>query len=104
MRGSGEALLEDSCVIRKDVVRLVVLMVLVGIAVACGRESGSPTSPSNSTPPTLTAPSVEAPADDAQLDTLRPTLSVRNGSSNQSSARTYEFQIADTEDFAASSA
>ena len=46
----------------------------------------------------------ESPANNDQLDTLRPTLTVTNGTSTQSGARTYEFQISDRADFAAMSA
>ncbi len=65
---------------------------------ACGG-GDSPSAPSPPINPTLTAPVVEAPADGTQLDTLRPTFTVRNGSSDQAGARTYEFQISDTADF-----
>jgi hypothetical protein len=47
----------------------------------------------------LTAPSIESPGGDLQLGTLRPTLTVRNGTSDQSGARTYEFQVSDRTDF-----
>jgi hypothetical protein len=50
--------------------------------------------------PTLTAPVPDSPADDAQTDTFRPTITVRNGTSDQpSGTRTYEFQISDRSDF-----
>jgi hypothetical protein len=74
--------------------------------VACsGGKSSSSTTPTSPTPPpvvappTLTAPTVDSPADSAQLDTLRPTLTVRNGTSNQNGTRTYEFQYSDKSDF-----
>jgi hypothetical protein len=74
---------------------------------ACSDDKpASPTTPS--TPqvvaPTLTAPQVDAPDDDQQLDTLRPTLRVVNATSNQTGAKTYEFQISDAQDFSAASA
>ena len=48
----------------------------------------------------LTAPAPDSPADDAAMDTLRPTLTVRNGTSDQpSGTRTYEFQVSDRSDF-----
>ena len=65
---------------------------------ACASENETPTTPTPSAP-TLTAPAIEAPAADAQLDTLRPVLTVRNGTSNQSGTRTYEFQVATTTSF-----
>ena len=79
------------------------LIAAASLTAACGSDSnsGSPTSPGTTTP-TLTAPRAESPSDNQQLDTLRPTLTVANGTSNGSGARTYEFQISDTSDFAPS--
>jgi hypothetical protein len=71
------------------------LTLLVMTTACSGDESGAPGSPS----PSLSAPSIDAPAADAQLDTLRPTLTVRNSTSTASGARTYEFQIADNTGF-----
>jgi hypothetical protein len=69
-------------------------------AIACGGgESAGPSQPSPVVNPRLTAPVADGPAADEQLDTLRPTLTVRNGTSDQAGARTYEFQISDTADF-----
>lgn len=71
---------------------------------ACGSDS-SPSSPSSSTPstpPTLTKPTLDSPADGVQLDNKRPTLTVNNGTSNQTAAaKTYEFQISDNSSFTA---
>jgi len=47
----------------------------------------------------LTAPAPQTPGDGDQLETLRPTLTVTNGTSDQTGSRTYEFQIADNEAF-----
>jgi hypothetical protein len=76
-------------------------LVLIGMAVACGGSGGGPAgpTPAPSGPATVTAPVPESPASDAQLDTLRPTLTVRNGSSGEAGARTYEFQVSDSSDF-----
>jgi hypothetical protein len=76
----------------------------LGIAIACGGSGGSPTQPSpgGSGSATLTAPAPDTPVNDAQLETLRPTLTVRNGTSSASGARTYEFQISDRSDFSTS--
>jgi hypothetical protein len=63
-----------------------------------------PTTPTTPVAPTLTAPAADTPEDDQQLDTLRPTLRVTNATSNQTGAKTYEFQVSDTSDFAAASA
>ncbi len=71
---------------------------LVAIATACGGEK-SPTSPAP-VAPTVSAPTLQAPADDDQLDTLRPTLVVKNATSDQAGARTYEFQVSDSASFA----
>ncbi len=48
---------------------------------------------------TLTAPAASAPADQAQLVTLRPTLTVTNGTSDTAGGKTYEFQVSDKSDF-----
>ncbi len=69
------------------------------LIVACGGKSSTPTTP---TPvaATLSAPKLDAPAANAQLDTLRPALTVQNVTSDQpNGARTYEFQISDTNAF-----
>ncbi len=80
--------------------RHVPLSLLLAAAGACGGSS----SPSSPTPvaATLTAPVLDSPARDEQLDTLRPVLAVRNSTSDQTGARTYEFQIADNTGFSAS--
>jgi hypothetical protein len=73
-------------------------------AAGCSSKSSDnpgPTAPGPSNP-ALTAPVPESPANDVQLSTLRPTLTVTNGTSTLSGARTYEFQISDRSDFAAS--
>lgn len=46
--------------------------------------------------PRLTPPTPESPANLEQLSSLRPTLTVRNGSSSQAGTRTYEFEISDS--------
>ena len=78
---------------------VVVFSILAALAASACGGSDSPSAPSPVVDPKLTAPAVEAPADGTQLDTLRPTLIVRNGSSDQSGTRTYEFQISETADF-----
>jgi hypothetical protein len=74
---------------------------LLGVGIACSKSESptEPTPPPNPGSPTLTAPAPETPSNDAQLDTLRPTLTARNGTSTTSGARTYEFQISDRADF-----
>ena len=72
------------------------------VATACGDKK--PTTPTTPAPvaATLTAPKVDAPATGSQLDTLRPTLTVQNVTSDQpTGTRTYEFQISDTTGFTA---
>lgn len=75
---------------------------LVMFATACG-EKKTATSPTPAAP-TVQAPALEAPAADTQLDTLRPTLSVRNASSDQTGSRTYEFQVSDNNSFGTANA
>lgn len=84
--------------------RLGLRMITAGLLcmpLACSKSgSSTPTTPSpNPGSPTLTAPSPETPSGDAQLDTLRPTLTVRNGTSTAAGARVYEFQVSDRSDF-----
>jgi hypothetical protein len=69
------------------------------LAAACGGDK-TPTTP---TPvaATLTTPTLESPVKDAQLDTLRPVLTVRNATASQAGTRTYEFQVADNTSFTA---
>lgn len=68
-------------------------------AAACGG-SKSPSGPTTTPAANLTAPTIDSPALDTQLDTLRPTLTVRNSTSDQAGTRTYEFQVSDTSGFA----
>lgn len=72
------------------------LCVPLVLVIACGGGS-SPTTPDPGA--TLAAPVLESPSADEQLDTLRPTLTVRNVTTSQPGARTYEFQISDTSAF-----
>jgi hypothetical protein len=78
---------------------LAALVAVLGISACGGSNDGGPTTPTPAA--TLGAPTLQSPADGEQLDTLRPTLTVRNATSDQTGARTYEFQIADTQGFAA---
>lgn len=78
-------------------------LALAGLAAACGG-SGSREVPLVETPTspgtvTLTAPVAQSPANDAQLDTLRPVLTISNATASASGARTYEFQLSDRSDF-----
>ena len=74
----------------------VLLAAMVTIA-GCGGKK-TPTTP---TPvaANLTAPALDSPSSNEQLDTLRPTLTVRNAAADQAGVRTYEFQISDTNAF-----
>jgi hypothetical protein len=86
------------------VIRWTSVYMAVGAAVivaGCGGDSKTPTAPA--TPATLTAPAIDAPAVDTQLDTLRPVLSVKNATSTQTGAKTYEFQVSDSTAFSAAS-
>jgi hypothetical protein len=70
------------------------------VTAACG-EDKSPTTPTAAAA-TITAPALATPEDNAQLDTLRPTLTVRNATADQTGTRMYEFQISDSSGFASS--
>jgi hypothetical protein len=79
------------------------LCALIALTAACGGSHSSTPAPTPVVNPNLTAPAPATPADNEQLDTLRPTLTVKNGTSDQpAGARTYEFEIADNADFTAS--
>ena len=89
--------------------RLRILPALLAVVVsACGSSASStaptptPTPPPVVVPvaPTLTIPTPVTPLDAAQLDNVRPTLTINNGTSNQTTpAKTYDFQIADNSAF-----
>jgi hypothetical protein len=81
--------------------KFVNVLVLAGFALApaaCSDKKATPTSPAP-VAANVSAPGLEAPAADMQLDTLRPTLTVRNATSDQAGTRTYEFQVSDTQSF-----
>ena len=87
------------------IARVILAVAVLAGASACSdsSSSSSPSSPTPVTPATLTKPTPDSPADGAQLDTKRPTLTVNNGTSNQSTTpKTYEFQISDNSTFTAS--
>src|SRR5262245_61332502 len=70
--------------------RIALPMLLTFVVSGCSGSSKSPTSPTPTptVPATLTKPTADAPADGAQLDNVRPTVTVVNGTSNQSGAKT----------------
>jgi hypothetical protein len=80
-----------------SVLRLGTLLI-AAMASACGGGKESPASP---TPvaATLTAPALDSPGMNEQLDTLRPTLTVKNATADQTGSRTYEFQVSDSTTF-----
>jgi hypothetical protein len=74
------------------------------VALAACTSGGAPTQPSALAPPvtlTLTAPANEMPSDDQQLTTIQPELRIAKGTSTPAGTRTYEFQVASSEEFAA---
>jgi hypothetical protein len=74
---------------------------LAVLIVACGGDKPAPTTPTPVSA-TLSAPRLDSPAAGAQTDTLRPTLTVQNVTSDQpTGTRTYEFQVSDTTSFTA---
>jgi len=87
--------------------RIILAVAMLAAAWGCSDKttpsSPSPSTPGTSTPPTLTKPAPDVPENGAQLDTKRPTLTVANGTSNQSTAaKTYEFQVSDNSTFTVS--
>ena len=79
-------------------------VVMCLVLVSCGSKSTpgggpAPTTPTPTIPARLTAPAPDSPTHQGQLGTLRPTLTVANGTSDQPGKRTYEFQVSDRADF-----
>ena len=87
--------------IRLHVSWIALVLVMIGVG-ACG--SDKPAAPTTPTVVNVTAPGLDAPADHEQLDTLRPTLTVKNATADAQGARMYEFQISDNTNFTASTA
>jgi hypothetical protein len=88
------------------ITRVILAVAMLAAAWGCSEKS-TPSSPSSTpaptTPPTLTKPVPDSPDNGAQLDTKRPTLTVTNGTSSQTTAaKTYEFQVSDNSTFTAS--
>jgi hypothetical protein len=81
--------------------RFVDVVTIAGALAIGGCGSSSRPAPTAPTPaPTLTAPKLDSPANQSQSDSLRPTLTVQNVTSDQpTGTRTYEFQISDTTAF-----
>lgn len=86
--------------------RTISILMTCVVTASCGSKSTdgggpAPTSPSPTvTVARLTAPTPDSPANQLQLNTLRPALTVTNGTSDQpQGTRTYEFQISDRADF-----
>jgi hypothetical protein len=78
------------------------LVLITLVAAGCG--SDKPAAPTTPTVINVTAPGLDAPADHEQLDTLRPTLTVRNATADAQGTRMYEFQISDNSNFTTSTA
>jgi hypothetical protein len=80
---------------------IAVAAVAATIGACGGSKSATPTTPTPVSA-TLTAPKLDSPETGAQADSLRPTLTVQNVTSDQpSGTRTYEFQVSDTTSFSA---
>ena len=82
---------------------LVVASGCVAGVIACS--SNAPLAPAGASvnAPAITAPTPDSPADGAAAGTYRPALVVKNGTSSQTGARLYEFQVSDRPDFAVAS-
>jgi len=88
--------------VKNRVLALVGVPMMAAVIGACGDSKPTPPTTPAPLPATLTAPKVDAPSSGSQLDTLRPTLTVQNVTSDQpNGSRTYEFQVSDTTAFSA---
>jgi hypothetical protein len=90
------------------IARITLAVAVLALAWGCSDKTtpASPTTPTAGQPttPILTKPAPDTPADGEQLDTKKPTLTVTNGTSTQTTtAKTYEFQVSDNSTFTASS-
>jgi hypothetical protein len=92
------------------VVRVPAICAVVGCAALAAvtgcSSSSAPLSPASATVngPKITAPTPDSPGDGAAAGSYRPTLVVRNGTSDQNGTRLYEFQVSDRSDFSINSA
>ncbi len=69
------------------------------VAAACGDDK-SPTTPTPAAVDADRARARDRRPTTQQTDTLRPTLTVRNATADQTGTRIYEFQISDSNSFA----
>src|SRR5215471_682888 len=100
--GSRKPLKKRTRTLKKSLFTFLVPAAAAILATACG--GSKPTTPTTPAPvpATLTAPKVDSPESPSQTDTLRPTLTVQNVTSDQpNGTRTYEFQVADSTSFTA---
>ncbi|MBP1635036.1 MAG: hypothetical protein H6Q10_1610 [Acidobacteria bacterium] len=74
---------------------LLAVACLAAAAAGCGSDAPTPSGPTQ----TLSPPGIQSPTDNQQVGTVRPALTVRNGSSTQTGARTYDFQVSDNSTF-----
>ncbi len=80
--------------------KFLVLAAAALLTASCGDKK--PTAPAPLPDPHVTAPLALSPSDGEQTSTLRPTLTVQNGTTDQQGgSRTYEFQVSDKSDFSA---
>ncbi len=79
-----------------------IALAVLALGAGCGGDK--PAAPTAPTVVNVTAPAMDSPADNEQLDTLRPTLTVRNATADAQGTRMYEFQISDNTNFTASTA
>src|SRR5215471_12533928 len=87
----------------KVVVRALVVPACLSLSFC---SSSTPLSPAAGGPAAgarITAPTPDSPADGAAAGSYRPTLVVKNGSSDPNGVRLYEFQVSDRSDFAVAS-
>lgn len=80
-------------------VKLWGVFLVLAVGLACAK--ADILSPTGTGTTLFAAPAIDAPGDDEQLSTLRPTLTVRNGSTSRTGAHTYEFQVSTTTTFTA---
>jgi hypothetical protein len=79
--------------------RTIVCAAICLAAGACGGGNKNSATGPSAVPATVTAPKLDSPSENQQTDSLRPTLTVVNATSDKPGTRVYEFQIADSNSF-----
>jgi hypothetical protein len=87
----------------KVAVRTLIALACLSLSFCSSNTPLSPAAGGQAAGAKITAPTPDSPADGAAAGSYRPTLVVRNGTSDPNGVRLYEFQVSDRSDFAVAS-